>query len=64
MAAAYTGSTFVPPLFGAISTWTGMWTFPLFLAVLVVLGLLMSERLNRLVGRREQARVGADEAAA
>jgi len=64
MAAAYTGSTFVPPLFGAISTWTGMWTFPLFLAVLVVLGLLMSERLNRLVGRREQARVVADEAAA
>jgi len=52
MAAAYTGSTFVPPLFGAVSAWTGMWIFPLFLAVLVVLGLLMSERLNRLVARR------------
>ena len=52
MAAAYTGSTFVPPLFGAISIWTGMWIFPLFLAVLVVLGVLMSERLNRLVARR------------
>ena len=52
MAAAYTGSTFVPPLFGVISIWTGMWIFPLFLAVLVVLGLLMSERLNRLVAGR------------
>jgi fucose permease len=56
MAAAYTGSTFAPPLFGAISTWTGMWIFPLFLALLVALGVLMSERLNRLVERR--ARVG------
>lgn len=51
MAAAYTGSTLAPPLFGLISTWTGMWIFPLFLAVLVALGLLMSERLNRLLGR-------------
>lgn len=47
MAAAYTGSTLAPPMFGAISTWTGMWIFPLFLAVLVALGLLMSERLNQ-----------------
>lgn len=53
MAAAYTGSTFAPPLFGAISAWTGMWIFPLFLAVLVVLGLIMSERLNGLVRRRD-----------
>lgn len=52
MAAAYTGSTLAPPLFGAISTWAGMWVFPLFLAVLAALGLLMSERLNRLVARR------------
>jgi len=49
MAAAYTGSTLAPPLFGALSTWTGMWIFPLFLAALAMVGLLMSERLNRLV---------------
>ncbi|GAA4197765.1 MFS transporter [Microbacterium oryzae] len=49
MAAAYTGSTLAPPLFGAISTWTGLWILPLFLLVLVALGLLLSERLNRLV---------------
>ena len=52
MAAAYTGSTFAPPLFGAISAWTGMWILPLFLAVLVALGLVLSERLNARVRRR------------
>jgi fucose permease len=61
MAAAYTGSTVAPPIFGVLSTWTGMWIFPLFLAVLVALGLLMSERLNRIVRRQttEAVRVGA-----
>ncbi|MCZ2261816.1 MULTISPECIES: sugar MFS transporter [unclassified Isoptericola] len=52
MAAAYTGSTLAPPAFGVLSTWAGAWVFPLFLAVLVALGLVMSERLNRLVARR------------
>lgn len=52
MAAAYTGSTLAPPLFGVVSTWAGMWILPLFLAVLVALGLLMSERLNRLMAHR------------
>ena len=52
MAAAYTGSTLAPPLFGLISTWIGAWTFPYFLGILVVLGLVMSERLNGLVRRR------------
>lgn len=55
MAAAYCGSTLAPPLFGVISTWAGMWTFPLFLAVLVALGLLMSERLNQLIAHRGRA---------
>jgi fucose permease len=49
MAAAYTGSTLAPPLFGALSAWSGMWMLPLFLAVLTALGLIMSERLNQLV---------------
>lgn len=48
MAAAYTGSTLAPPLFGAISAWSGMWILPLFLGALMLLGLVMSERLNRL----------------
>ena len=52
MAAAYTGSTIAPPLFGALSAVTGLWILPLFLLPLVVLGLVMSERLNRLVDAR------------
>ncbi|MBD7956023.1 MFS transporter [Microbacterium sp. Sa4CUA7] len=54
MAAAYTGSTLAPPLFGVLSAWVGMWLFPVFLGILVVLGLVMSERLNRLVDRRSR----------
>lgn len=52
MAAAYSGSTLAPPLFGALAAWLGLWTFPLFLAALVALGLAMSERLARSVGSR------------
>lgn len=55
MAAAYTGSTLAPPAFGVLSAATGMWILPLFTLVLVVLGLLMSERLNRLVDSRRTA---------
>jgi hypothetical protein len=43
----------MPPLFGALAAWAGMWIFPLFLAVFVVLGLGMSEYLNRRVARAE-----------
>lgn len=51
MAAAYTGSTLVPPLFGGVSTWTGMWIFPLVVATLAIVGLVMSERLTGVVAR-------------
>jgi fucose permease len=59
MAAAYTGSTLAPPLFGVLSAWAGTWIFPLYAAVLVALGLVMSERLNRLVARRVPSDAGA-----
>lgn len=52
MAAAYVGTTLAPPLFGAISANTGLWTLPLYLIVLVIFGLVMSERVTR----RERAR--------
>ncbi len=55
MAAAYTGSTLAPPLFGIASTWAGMSIFPLFLAALAILGLVMSERLNALLAHRTRA---------
>ncbi len=49
MAAAYTGSTLAPPVFGVLSSWTGTWIFPFYLVVLVLLGLGMSEGLHRVV---------------
>ena len=54
MAAAYVGTTLAPPLFGAISAGTGLWVLPLYLIVLVLVGLVMSEQVARL------ARTGAD----
>src|SRR5690554_2678904 len=60
MAAAYTGSTIAPPLFGLLGTWAGMWTFPVFMAALVVLGVVMTERLNRLVSRRMSTETRAE----
>lgn len=47
MAAAYTGSTLAPPVFGAISSATGFGIFPLYLALFAALGLVLSELLNR-----------------
>ncbi len=49
MAAAYLGSTLMPPLFGVLSSWVGLWLFPLFLLLLAAMGMLFSERLNRMV---------------
>lgn len=52
MAAAYAGSTLAPPLFGAIAAVTGLGIFPVYILLLVALGLVMSERLNvRVRGR-------------
>lgn len=55
MAAAYTGSTFMPPIFGAVSNWLGMWLFPVFLGGLCILAFVMTERLNTLVDHRVTA---------
>lgn len=46
--AALTGSTLAPPIFGFLGAAACMWLLPLFLGMLVVLGLVMSERLNRM----------------
>ncbi|MFF2369195.1 MFS transporter [Agromyces sp. NPDC058110] len=59
MAAAYTGSTVMPPVFGVIGAVIGMWILPLYLAVLVALGLLMSEALNRRQRRAAETEAGS-----
>ncbi|WP_207203758.1 MFS transporter [Actinomyces minihominis] len=55
MAAAYLGSTLMPPLFGFIAQGVGMWLFPFYLALLAVVMFVMSELLNRSVGRVKEA---------
>lgn len=52
MASAYVGTTFMPPLFGWLASWTGIGLYPFYLFLFVLLMLAMSERLNRIVDRR------------
>lgn len=52
MAAAYLGSSLMPPVFGLVSAGTGMWIFPFYLLVLAALVIVMSRALNRSVDRR------------
>lgn len=49
MASAYTGSTFMPPLFGLIADHVNVNYYPVFLLVLAVLVLVMTERLNKVI---------------
>lgn len=51
MAAAYTGSTLAPVVFGAVSAWAGMGVFPIYLGLIALLGLALSERMNIVLRR-------------
>lgn len=54
MAFAYTGSTFVPPLFGLIVSQSSIGLFPI-VALLLMVGMLLStERLNQMLAQRNQ----------
>ena len=49
MASAYTGSTFMPPVFGWIASIAGIAFYPFYLLLFVILMFLMSEKLNRII---------------
>jgi fucose permease len=51
MTSAYIGSTFMPPVFGFVAELTTVGIFPIWLLVLLVVALLVSERLNKVVVR-------------
>jgi len=51
MASAYTGTTLMPPLFGWIADYVSIGLFPVFLLVMTILMLVMTERLNKRVAR-------------
>jgi len=49
MASAYIGTTFMPPLFGQITSLLNFKVFPLFIGVILILNIIMVEILNRKV---------------
>jgi len=53
MASAYIGTTFMPPLFGQITSYFSFNIFPLFLGVILILNILMVELLNKKVDKNK-----------
>lgn len=53
MSCAYVGSTFIPPVFGALATKAGFWLFPFFIAGITALMLLTSERVAAITNKNK-----------
>jgi len=51
MASAYIGTTFMPPLFGQVTSFFGFNIFPLFIGVILILNIIMVELLNKKVDK-------------
>lgn len=56
MAAAYTGTTFLPPLFGIIATQTDITLFPFVVLAFLIFMMLSAEKINRILSKQEKAR--------
>ncbi|CAM3593688.1 MFS transporter [Marinicrinis lubricantis] len=54
MAVAYTGTTFLPPLFGLVAAHTTMWLFPVTVIAFILIMLLCTEGVNRALKREVQ----------
>lgn len=52
MACAYIGSTVMPPVFGLIAQWVNISLYPVYLLAFALLMIVMSERVNALVGKK------------
>ena len=55
MASAYTGSTFMPPLFGVLSNLVGLQLLPIYLAAWFVLMIVMIERTYKCIAKAPSA---------
>lgn len=60
MASAYTGSTFMPPLFGWIADNINMGLYPVYLLLLALFMLMMTEVLNKVISRSKSTVKAAD----
>ena len=52
MASAYTGSTFMPPLFGMVANFTGFYLYPIYLLIFAILILIMINTANKSIARK------------
>lgn len=57
MASAYVGTTLIPPLFGVIAQQVNIAWFPYFLLIILLVMVLMSEKTNRSVAKRDYSAV-------
>jgi fucose permease len=53
MASAYIGTTFMPPLFGQITSFFGFNVFPLFIGGILIVNIIMVELLNKRVDKNK-----------
>jgi fucose permease len=51
MASAYIGTTLMPPIFGRLASYTGFGIFPVFIGIILVINVIMTEILNKKVRR-------------
>lgn len=56
MAVAYTGTTFLPPLFGVIATQTNIALFPFVVLAYLIFMLLSTEKVNHVLNKQEKER--------
>ena len=61
MEAAYVGTCLVPPLFGLIAQYINIGLYPAFMAVILVLMVIMSEKLHIAVGQKNAGFCTAEE---
>lgn len=53
MASAYVGTCIMPPLFGLLADWIGVWLFPVYLLLILVIMVFAQEQLSRITGVRK-----------
>ncbi|MDR2597858.1 MAG: MFS transporter [Treponema sp.] len=51
MASAYIGTTFMPPIFGQITTYLSFFIFPFFIGITLILNIIMVELLNKRIDK-------------
>jgi len=51
MGSAYIGTTLMPPIFGRLASTTSFFIFPLFIAIILVIKIIMVEALNKKIDR-------------